>query len=161
LRCYSLYEASIYCDVDPLQRIGVITTGSFNLTSSRYIDQLVAAKNYESALIVCLAMSDYDPLLQRKSIIETTGRICDGMFEEENRDKAQAMQSFYLEKLHLPPKFIQIHVAMKNECNGDYVAALGSWIEAQNYEKAHEVFMAHIVPKSFGSGAGKLDAKRI
>lgn len=158
LRRYSLYETSTYCDVELSKRIGVITASAFNLTSCRYIDQLVTAKNYESALIVCLAMSDCDPLLQRKSLIETTGRICDGMFEEDCREKASAMHSFYLDELHLPPKFIQIHVAMKNECNGDYVAALGSWIEAQNYEKAHEVFMAHIVPKSFGGRPGELEA---
>ena len=46
LRLYSHYESSGHCDIDFSQKIGVIAKESFNLTSCRYVDQLVEAKNY-------------------------------------------------------------------------------------------------------------------
>jgi hypothetical protein len=51
------------------------------------------------------------------------------------------MEAFYTKALHLPPKFIQVFVALKYESNGHFEAAIEKWMEVQNYQKAHDVFM--------------------
>ena len=58
-------------------------------------------------------MCDDDSLIKRKSLFEVIGYASTDMFDEENRDVVKDLENFYLEKLQLPPKFIQVQVAMK------------------------------------------------
>jgi hypothetical protein len=52
------------------------------------------------------------------------------MWETADRERVKEMETFYLHKLFLPPKFIQVLVALKNESIGDYKGAMDKWIEA-------------------------------
>jgi hypothetical protein len=140
LRLYSQFENS-QGDLDFPQKIGVITSDSFNVTCSEYVNQLVQTGNYSGALLVCMTMTDSYPLLKRRLIFDTVGHICNAMWEEKSIETLKEMETFYTKALHLPPKFIQVFVALKNESNGHFVAAMEKWMEAQNYQKAHDVFM--------------------
>ena len=53
-------------------------------------------------------MCDDDSLIKRKSLFEVIGYASTDMFEEKNRDVIKDLEKFYLEKLQLPPKFIQV-----------------------------------------------------
>ena len=92
-------------------------------------------------------------MLKRKTMLEITGHASAEMFllEKNHMSIADDLQKFYLGDLNLPPKFILVHVAMKNESNGNFVGAFAKWVEAQNYQKAHDILMTQIVPKSLGS----------
>ena len=118
-------------------------------SASLYANQLLRVGDWRQALLV----THYIPVTfkkQRKqvvfSILQQKAMLT---LKELDKEEVKLNHEYILLHLQIPKEMFYIARAIQYQALGQYEKAIGDWMQAQNHNMAHSIFISQIAPLYF------------